>query len=537
MADVAELEASLTQLRAQEAGATGLLQLNPDNDELKQLLASIAEARALTEQSLLALKQAAMLELLDASVRQPLPPSPPRSSSPPPPPLPPVGETVLARYVADGRFYAARIMAVFPPHGVRLRWLFATQRLPPFHLGACAIKPFEGVDLRSLHPGSDCLALRPDRSDDVWSWAKVVSRGGGRGAGGLGVDREDQEQILVEFADESDDDERPTSKALDAAGRQCVVPASNVAPAEYAIELPEDDGASEASGGSDADSDEEEHDEDECQDGATTAAVGGSPGWVGARARGAVGDFENHTRGVGSRLMRAMGYVDGQGLGRQQQGPVHCLTVERLPQRQLSLDNVAAHRAKRQERSAQGLDGGGDATGVKRGGKNRHRGGTGRWRRARRHAGLDPLERHQVARALERGPEPPDVFDFMNSSIGVKRPPTERERREFEVKQAVRDKKKAAPTLRRRLLQVQEKKSALQAEAAQLQQRGQRLAGAAGSAAAGGSNTVSMGQQLVQQDQGRLRHLAREVASLEAEERQLARMLGEKDDKKKLFKF
>tara|TARA_B110001452_G_scaffold44530_1_gene34057 strand:- start:100 stop:477 length:378 start_codon:yes stop_codon:yes gene_type:complete len=125
----------------------------------------------------------------------------------------------------------------------------------------------------------------------------------------------------------------------------------------------------------------------------------------------------------------------------------------------------------------------------------------------------------------------------MNSSIGAKQPPTAQERREFEVKQAVRDKKKAAPTLRRRLLQAQEKKRALQAEAAQLQQRRQRLAGATGAAAAGGSNTVSMGQQLVQQDQGRLRQLAREVATLEAEERQLARMLGEKDDKKKLFKF
>tara|TARA_B110001452_G_scaffold44530_1_gene34058 strand:- start:474 stop:1727 length:1254 start_codon:yes stop_codon:yes gene_type:complete len=408
MADAARLEASLHQLRAQEAGAKGLLQLNPDNAELKELLGSIAEARALTEQSLLALKQAAMLEMLDASVQQPAPPSPPRPASPASPPLPPVGERVLARYAADGRYYAARVAAVLPPHGVRLRWLFATQRLPPFHLGAGAIKPFGGIDLRPLLPGSECLALRPD-ADDVWSWAKVVSRGGGRGGGGSGVDCEEEEQILVEF-EESDDEEQPTSDALDAAGRQCVVPASSVAPAEYAIEPPDDDNPSEASVGSDADSDEEE-DDDEQENGATTAALGGSPGtssdgaWVGARARGAVGDFENHTRGVGSRLMRAMGYVDGQGLGRQQQGPVHCLTVERLPQRQLSLDNVAAHRAKQEERSAQGLDGGGgsDATGVKRGGKNRHRGGTGRWRRARRHAGLDLLERHQVARALERG--------------------------------------------------------------------------------------------------------------------------------------
>ena len=151
-----------------------------------------------------------------------------------------------------------------------------------------------------------------------------------------------------------------------------------------------------------------------------------------------------------------------------------------------------------------------------------------------------------MERALQRGPEPPDVFDFLNARA-ASAPPTERERREIEVKRAVKDSKSSAPALRRKLLQARERKRTLQAEEAQLRERGVRLGrdlgsrthvvGAQVGAGAAGSNQASMGQQLLAQDQGRLARIARDVAALEGEERQLERLLGQRSEGKKMFKF
>ena len=144
----------------------------------------------------------------------------------------------------------------------------------------------------------------------------------------------------------------------------------------------------------------------------------------------------------------------------------------------------------------------------------------------------------QVERALQRGPEPPDVFDFLNSSQGGA-PPTEREQHELQVKRAIKDSKKAAPALRRKLLQARERKRTLQTEAAQLRDRGARLGRGVGGIGAGsaGTNQASMGQQLLAQDQGRLKRIARDVVALEGEERQLERLLGQRAEGKKMFKF
>ena len=541
MADTAELERNLEQLRQQQEGLQGLIQLNPDNGELCELLKSITEARQLTESGLMALKQSAMLTSLDELTAPPPEPEMPLRPPSPPPVLPPVGERVLALYSADKRYYAATVDAVFPPRALRLRWLFATTPLPAFHLSAERVRPFDGVDLRSLRAGAECVALRPGAV--AWSWAKVLQRGGGGGGGGID-DAAATETILVEFAEAIPlACEGAAAKDLYETGGQCSLPASHVAPGEYAIEPPDE--ASEEDGEGSCSGDEELEAEAEGEEGEGGAPSAGD-GWVGARARGTVGDFENYTRGVGSRLMRAMGWAEGQGLGRSLDGPARCLAVERLPQHRLSLDSVAAHRARREERRAAGtLNDGGEASGVKRGGRNRNRGDAGRWRRARRQAGLDPVERQQVERALARGPEPPDVFDFLNNQrVAGGRPPSEHERREHQAKQAVRDSKKAAPTLRRRLLQARERKRTLQDEEAQLRERSARLGraaggggGSGGGAGSAGGPTSSMGQQLLAQDQGRLRQIATQVATLEGEERQLERLLGEKAENKKMFKF
>ena len=57
--------------RQQEEALDGLVQLNSDNTELPELLESVREARQLTEQSLMALKQSAMLESLEALAAPP----------------------------------------------------------------------------------------------------------------------------------------------------------------------------------------------------------------------------------------------------------------------------------------------------------------------------------------------------------------------------------------------------------------------------------------------------------------------------------
>ena len=86
-----------------------------------------------------------------------------------------------------------------------------------------------------------------------------------------------------------------------------------------------------------------------------------------------------------------------------------------------------------------------------------------------------------------------------------------------------------------RAAQARERKSTLQAEQVALRARGARLGDGAGGTAA--TNSASMGQQLLNQDQGRLRQLSREIATLEGEERQLERLLGEKAEGRKMFKF
>ena len=45
-----------------------------------------------------------------------------------------------------------------------------------------------------------------------------------------------------------------------------------------------------------------------------------------------LGDWEQHTRGVGSRLMAAMGYVTGRGLGKEGEGRVLPVPATVYPQ-------------------------------------------------------------------------------------------------------------------------------------------------------------------------------------------------------------
>jgi tuftelin-interacting protein 11 len=47
----------------------------------------------------------------------------------------------------------------------------------------------------------------------------------------------------------------------------------------------------------------------------------------------AFGAFERHTRGIGAKLLKQMGYQEGQGLGRSNQGIVHPVQARKWDRR------------------------------------------------------------------------------------------------------------------------------------------------------------------------------------------------------------
>mmetsp|Transcript_14706 Transcript_14706/g.22181 ORF Transcript_14706/g.22181 Transcript_14706/m.22181 type:complete len:468 (-) Transcript_14706:84-1487(-) len=109
-----------------------------------------------------------------------------------------------------------------------------------------------------------------------------------------------------------------------------------------------------------------------------------------------LGDWERHTKGIGSRLMSKMGYVRGCGLGKESQGrlqPIEALTV--LPQG-VSLDFIHETAEERKARS-QTLDADGNAVPSKK--KNRKRG--------------------NEDSTAEHSSQATDVFDFMNNRVGA----------------------------------------------------------------------------------------------------------------------
>ena len=537
--DEESLAGSLSQLQQQEEATRGLLSLNPQNEQFAALLQQITEAREVTESALLAFRQA---RLLDSLERTP-------TALPPPPPLPAAGSRVMALYADNGKHYPAHVDAHMSPTVARLRWLYATAAIPCFYATAHALRAHVAPSRRSLINGAPCLALRPGHAAEGsrWELGRVVARGG----------NSESLSFLVELrraasAETEEADLPEHGGLLPSSEEQVSLAEERVVPLEYAVPLvvelaaweqeeeEEGEGVEGDAEGADEDSAESGEDGEEGDEGgeAEGTAIEGSGGVELQRPRGALGDFENHTRGFGSRMMMRMGYRMGEGIGKLAEGRVRCLQLERLPAEQkLTLDGLAAFREKRQSKRAthaESID-----TGVKRGGANQHRGDFGRRQRARKAKGLAPQERREIDRALARGPEPPDMFDFLNSAAQpwAKSAPSEVAVRSQETKRAVQDKKLSVGTLRRQLLAAQERTRAIQTELQALEGRSIRHAAAHRQPEVARPEGPTMGSALASQDVGRRRALEQQVVALRRQESHLQRLLSGKEETKKLYKF
>ncbi|KAK3728695.1 hypothetical protein RRG08_041879 [Elysia crispata] len=170
------------------------------------------------------------------------------------------------------------------------------------------LRPYEEPDHSQICEGCRCLAKS---TDDVWYPAMVV-------------DVCDDHQVNVKF---------------DAGGREMTVLVEHIKPISDEDDDSEDDSDSSSSSPSSSHkklhkSEREDRDSEEDDDDGLPVYL-----WKPSQTTEKLGAWEAHTKGVGSRLMAKMGYIHGQGLGRDGEGRAEPVPIMLLPQGK-SLDKI-----------------------------------------------------------------------------------------------------------------------------------------------------------------------------------------------------
>ncbi|KAJ7332214.1 hypothetical protein JRQ81_014394, partial [Phrynocephalus forsythii] len=249
--------------------------------------------------------------------------------------------------------------------GVRVLYLYPTHKslkpCPFFLDGKCRFKencrfshgqvvpveelrPFEEPDLSGLTVGSACLARH---QDGIWYAAKITDIDSG--------------YYTVKF----------DSLLL----KEAVVEGDGVLPPLRAEES----------------SSSSESDEDEVEDGGYAKVLDSSTqenGEGSSACSSSFGQWEAHTRGIGSKLLAQMGYELGKGLGKNSEGRVEPVLAVVLPKGK-SLDQCAEILQKKREGKLDPA-------------KTRRRGGA---------------EGKQARKPCRPSPKPRNVFDFLNEKL------------------------------------------------------------------------------------------------------------------------
>ncbi|GAQ78800.1 CCCH-type zinc finger protein [Klebsormidium nitens] len=251
-----------------------------------------------------------------------------------------------------------------------------------FSVRAHRLRPYQPPDPGTLLPGERVLALRNDTG--LWEPAEIEKiEGAGETVG-----------LQIAFV-------RDGKRA--SAGFEAIESPSVPTPEGASSDSDSEAGVSGSAGDADLSGDEEESPRGGLGDSETSAGV--TSRGVDCRADAALmtsagiqgevrllAGWEEHTRGVASKMMASMGFVAGRGLGRDNQGMVNPLPVKVLP-KNASLDFV-----------------GGEQNGEKEGGRKKSRGGEkSRKRKAAQAA--------RVARA-EDGSED-DMFSLINKQLAA----------------------------------------------------------------------------------------------------------------------